>query len=187
MQIGKLDRKVIDKNIDKIKEADIILMQLEIPLDTIEYICGIASDKILILDPAPATNKIADNMLSKINIIKPNETELSILTNLPTTNLEEIKIAGQQLLSRGVQNVIVSLGEKGAILINKEKTQIFPSIKNKVVDTTAAGDSFIAAITLAISKNKTIEESIEFGNKVASFTVGKKGAQKSIPSLEELV
>lgn len=161
-------------------------MQLEIPLETVEYVCEIASDKILILDPAPANNKITDQILKQVYIIKPNETELAILTKMPTNNLEEIILAGNELLKRGVQNVVVSLGEKGALLINEQKCETFSAIKSRVIDTTAAGDSFIAAVTLALANGNTIEQSIEFGNKVASYTVSKQGAQKSIPSYEEL-
>ena len=187
MQTGKVDRNVINKNINKIKEADIILMQLEIPIDTIKYVCEIASQKQIILDPAPADIKIMDKeILEKIYIMKPNETELNMLTNMPTNTIEEVVMAGNELLEHGVQNVIVSMGGKGAVLINKNMYKHFPAMESEVVDTTAAGDSFIAGITLGLAKGKEIEECINFANKIASITVSRHGAQSSIPSKEEI-
>lgn len=162
-------------------------MQLEIPLSTVEYVCKIASDKIIILDPAPANNKLTNSILEKVYIIKPNEKELAYITKMPTSTTDEIITAGKELLKRGVQNVIVSLGEKGSILINKEKCESFYPIKTNAIDTTAAGDSFIGAVVFLLAKGNTIEESIEFGNKVASITVSRKGAQNSIPSYKEVI
>ena len=162
-------------------------MQLEIPIDTVKYICEIAKDKKIILDPAPADIKIMDKeLLEKIYIAKPNETELAFLTNMPTNTNEEVINAAKKLVDLGVQNVIVSLGKKGAILLNKEETDHFPAVDSKVVDTTAAGDSFIAGITLGLAKGKNIKESIEFASKIAAITVSRQGAQTSIPSKDEV-
>ena len=184
---GKVDKEVINKNINKINEANIILMQLEIPIETIKYVCEIAKDKRIILDPAPADINILDKeLLKKIYIMKPNETELNILTNMPTETIKEVISAGNKLLEYGVQNLIVSIGKKGSILINKNGYKHFPAIESKVVDTTAAGDSFIAGITLGLANNKEIEECIKLASKIASITVSRKGAQASIPSKEEL-
>ena len=187
MLIGRVTKEVIDKNIDKIEEADIILMQLEIPIETIKYICKIAKGKRIILDPAPADIKIMDkDILENVFIIKPNETELEILTNMPTNTLEEVTKAGSKLLALGVQNVIVSLGKKGAVLLNSKENKYFPAVDAKVVDTTAAGDSFIAGVTLGLAKEKTIEEAIDLASKIASITVSRQGAQASIPTKEEV-
>ena len=186
-QIGKVNKEIIDKNREKIEEADIILMQLEIPIETVEYVCKIAKNKKIILDPAPANNKITSKILEKVYVLKQNETELNILTGMPTDSLEEIIVAAKSLLQKGVKNVVVSLGGKGSILINNEKHQYFKALETKVVDTTAAGDSFIAAIALGISLNKNLEESINLANKVATLTVSKQGAQKSVPSMKEVI
>ena len=187
MQIGRVTKEVIDKNIDKIEEADIILMQLEIPIETIKYICKIAKRKKIVLDPAPADIKIMDkDILENVFIIKPNETELELLTNMPTNTLEEVTKAGSKLLALGAKNVIVSLGKKGAVLLNSKENKYFPAVDAKVVDTTAAGDSFIAGVTLGLAKEKTIEEAIDFASKIASITVSKQGAQTSIPTKEEV-
>lgn len=186
-QIGKVNKEIIDKNREKIEEADIILMQLEIPIETVEYVCKIAKNKKIILDPAPANNKITSKILEKVYVLKPNETELSILTGMPTNSLEEIIIASKSLLQKGVENVVVSLGGKGSILVNNEKQMYFEALETEVIDTTAAGDSFIAAIALGISLDKNLKESINLANKVATLTVSKQGAQKSIPSMKEVI
>ena len=173
-QIGKVDKTIIDKNVNKIKEADIILMQLEIPIETVEYVCTIAKDKTIILDPAPAVSNLPNSIISCIDIMKPNETELGILTNMSTTTLDEVLKAGQFLLEKGVGNIIISLGEKGSILLNKEGHTCFPAIHVCAIDTTAAGDSFIAAVALYLSQEHTLSESIEFGTKVAALSVQKE-------------
>ena len=185
-QTGLVDKETIDKNLRLIQDADIILMQLEIPIETVEYVCSIFKNKKIILDPAPASTELSDKIFKSLYIIKPNETELNILTGMPTNTIEQVVEAGNYLLNKGIQNVIVSLGGNGSVLINHNGYRHFPPIKVKSVDTTAAGDSFIAAISLSLATEHTIPESIEFATKVASLTVQKKGAQASIPSIEEV-
>ena len=162
-------------------------MQLEIPIDTIKYIVDIAKDKKVILDPAPVDIEIMDKtLLENVYIIKPNETELKMLTNMPTDTIDEVVKAANKLIDLRVQNVIVSLGGKGAVLVNKNTVKHFEAVDSKVVDTTAAGDSFIAGITLGLAKDKELEETIEFASKIASITVSRQGAQSSIPSKDEI-
>ena len=184
-----VDKSYIMENMDLLEASDIIVVQLEIPLETVMYVVKEASKrgKTVILDPAPAVSDLPDELFSCIDVIKPNETELNILTGMPTDSLEEIIVAAKSLLQKGVKNVVVSLGGKGSILINNEKHQYFKALETKVVDTTAAGDSFIAAIALGISLNKNLEESINLANKVATLTVSKQGAQKSVPSMKEVI
>lgn len=175
------------ENKKEIDKADIILMQLEIPIDTVKKVLKIAKDKIIILDPAPANNEILNCDLSSVFLIKPNETELAALSGKTITNEDSIMDACKDLLNKGVKNIIVSLGDKGCYLINNNNHKFFPSIKTNTVDTTAAGDSFIASIALLLSQDKTLEEAIEFASKVASIVVTKKGAQDSIPILKEVL
>lgn len=176
----------IKKYRKEIDLADIILLQLEIPLDTIKVILDYAKEKIVILDPAPATKDLMNLDLNNIYLIKPNESELSTLTNIKIKNEKSIKKAAKILLDKGIKNVLVSLGSKGSYLINNEKTVYFKSKDVPVKDTTAAGDSFIASVCLGLSQNKSLEESIEFATLVSSLVVQKIGAQNSIPELEEI-
>jgi len=182
----KVTPDFIKKYKKEIYDADIILLQLEIPLDTIKVILEYAKGKMVIIDPAPATKEFMDLDLTDVYLIKPNESELSVLTNTELKNKEDIEQAANQLLKKGVKNILVSLGSKGSCLITKEQTLYFASKKVPVKDTTAAGDSFIASICLKLSQNKSLEESIEFATIVSSLVVQKTGAQNSIPDFSEV-
>lgn len=182
-----VDKQFIDKNIFLINKADIILMQLEIPLETVNYVLEIAKSKTIILDPAPANKELMNFDLSNVFLMKPNETELATLTGYEIKDDEDVIKACNILLEKGVKNVIASLGSKGCYLVNKNTNKFFNSIKSNAIDTTAAGDSFIASIAFYLSQNKSIEESIIFASKVASIVVTKKGAQNSIPSIKEII
>ena len=183
-----LSEEIIDKNINLIDESDIIVMQLEVPIKTILYISKIAKEKgkIVILDPAPARNDLPDELFKNVDIIKPNETELQTLTGVKVQNKEDVVNAAKHLIEKGVETVIVTLGGKGSILVTKEKCKEFHALDVKVIDTTAAGDSFTAALTKYLLENKTIEEAIQFGHLVSSIVVTKKGAQTSIPNNDEI-
>lgn len=182
-----VDKRFIDKNISLINKADIILMQLEIPLETVNYVLEIAKDKTIILDPAPANKELMNFDLSNVFLMKPNETELATLTGYEIKDDEDVIRACNILLEKGVKNVIASLGSKGCYLVNKNNNKFFDSVKSNAIDTTAAGDSFIASIAFFLSQNKSIEESIIFASKVASIVVTRKGAQNSIPSIKEVI
>ncbi len=176
----------IEENFHYIEQADIIVMQLEIPLDTVKYCVRKAKDlgKYVILDTAPAVENLSDEFLYDVDIIKPNETELKILC--PDKNSVEERC--EHLYNRGVKNIIATLGEDGAVLFNENGAKKFSANKDiKVIDTTAAGDSFTAAVALNIAKGSSITEAILFATKVAEKVISKKGAQISIPSIEEVV
>lgn len=184
----KITLEIINNNINLIDDADIIVMQLEIPVDIVNYVAKIAKQKgkLVILDPAPAVYNLPAELLTNIDIIKPNETELQILSGMEIMSEDDIVKAANSLIEKGVTSVIVTLGENGCTLITKEKYQHFDSIKVKTVDTTAAGDTFTAALAASLSENKTIEESIQYGIIASSITVTRKGAQTSIPSKFEI-
>ena len=170
-----------------IEEADIILIQLEIPIESIDTILQIAKDKIILLDPAPANKDILNLDLSNIYLIKPNETELQVLTNMPTDSFEQIVCAANTLIKKGIKNVLVSLSDKGSLLISEKEALHFGPIPSNAIDTTAAGDSFIASIALMLSQEKSLHDAIKFATKVASIVVSRKGAQASIPNLKEVI
>ena len=142
--------------------------------------------KIVILDPAPAIKDIPENILKGIDYIKPNETELQILTGMEVKNRKDITEAAKILIKKGVKNVIVTMGGEGCLYINKDIEEFFPAYPVKAIDTTAAGDCFTAAFALALSQNKNWKEAIEFGQKASSIAVTRKGAQTSIPTREEV-
>ncbi|MDU4660807.1 MAG: ribokinase, partial [Clostridium butyricum] len=176
---------------DIIINSDIVVAQFETTLDaTIEaFKIAKENDVITILNPAPA-NKIPDELLKYTDIIIPNETEAATLTGIEVTNLEEAEKAAKSFLSKGVKYSIITLGEKGAALVSNEKSVIVPAYKVKAVDTTAAGDSFIGALSAKLDKKNvnfdTLIEAVKFGNKVSSIVVQKEGAQPSIPFINDI-
>lgn len=180
--------QVIDDHLPLIRSCDIIVMQLEIPLETVMYAKELARKlgKTVIVDPAPALPHIPDAFWQGIDYIKPNETELSILTGCRSESPEEIAASAGILIEKGVKNVLVSLGEKGCMLVTPTGAEIFEAHKVQAVDTTAAGDSFTAAFALALSQGKSAPQAIRFGQKVSAIAVTRKGAQTSIPTPEEV-
>ena len=184
----KMTKELVDNNINLIENADIIVMQLEIPVETVTYIAKIAKEKgkLVILDPAPAIANLSSELLSNVDIIKPNETEVQTLSGIQANSEDDIVRAAKSLLEKGANTVIVTLGKNGSLLVTKEKVQSFKSLDVQVVDTTAAGDSFTAALAKSLLEGNSIEKSIEFGHLVSSIVVTKKGAQTSIPNQAEI-
>lgn len=179
----------IEAHRNLIEECEIVILQLEIPMDTVLYAVKLARKlgKIVLLDPAPAPEHFPEELYQYIDIIKPNESELSRLTGIADAqnHLEE---AVQILKDHGVKNVLVTLGGEGVYLDAENKTAVhIPAKKVKVVDTTAAGDSFTAALAAMILDGKTLEEAAEFANQVSAIVVTREGAQDSIPTLQEVL
>ena len=151
-------------------------MQLEIPLEIAEYAAYIAKKlgKTVVLNPSPAI-KLNKDFLSYVDILIPNETEIDIIGGI------------DYAFECGVKNIILTLGANGCDFINKEGRKHFNAYKVDVIDTTAAGDSFLGGIVRMIADNKSIEESIIFATKVSNITVTRKGAIDSIPTYDEVI
>jgi len=183
---GCVDIPYIESMRSAFDKADIIILQLEIPLETVMFAAKLAKalGKTVILDPAPAVSNLPTSLLTNTDYIKPNETELAMLTECSPDDYIE---GSNQLISRGAKNVIVSLGAQGVYCHQKNNK---PFHKNahivKVKDTTAAGDSFLAAFALGLARGDTVENSIDFAQTVASIVVTRAGAQSSIPTADEL-
>ncbi|QQE75414.1 ribokinase [Brevibacillus composti] len=172
---------------DILTDCDVLLVQLEIPLDTVAYAVQTAHrlGKRIILNPAPA-QPLPEEMLRCIDTLTPNETELELLTGMPVKTLPEIEAAAQKLLAKGPGRVIVTLGEKGALLARTDGTLHIPACQVAAIDTTAAGDAFTAAFAVAQSRGMADEEAIRFASKAAAIVVTRHGAQPSLPTLEEV-
>lgn len=184
-----VDTAYIDENMDLLGNCDIVVFQLEIPLQTVVYAAKKlkALGKTIVLDPAPARRDIPQELYACVDIIKPNEVELGELLGDETAR-QCLEQAAERLKEKGVQNVVVTLGGEGAFLSGKNVRPLHcKSEKVKVVDTTAAGDSFTGAMALALSKGDSIESALEFAIRVAGIVVTRKGAQTSVPTLEELL
>ena len=177
----------IDNNIEAIKNSDIVVLQLETPLNTIKYALNKAKElnKYTILNPAPAV-KLDDEIIKNIDLLTPNETELEIISGVSIETEEDIQKASQIMIEKGVKELIVTLGSKGSLYINKEKSMFKKAYKVEAVDTTAAGDSYTGALALALSQDKGMEEAMDFASKVGALSVLKEGAQSSLPTLEDV-
>lgn len=178
----------LDRHMDTLQNADIVVLQLEIPLSTVIYAAAAAKalGKLVILDPAPVSEPLPEDLLRHVDIMKPNELELETLTGMRDAK-KRLPLACEKLLAQGVGCVLASLGSEGVYVAAKGTTfRQYPCEKVPVVDTTAAGDSFTAATAFALAKGKNVFEAAQFANKVASVVVTRKGAQSSIPTKEEI-
>jgi ribokinase len=177
----------MDQFTDVISNSDILMLQLEIPLDVVEKAVEIAkyNGVKVLLNPAPAY-KLSDKLLSKIDIITPNENECEYITGIPIRSLDDTAKAIKYLMNKSIKQIIVTLGNKGVIYNNGDEV-IHRSVPNvEVIDTTAAGDSFSGALAVALSNGKPIDDAINFANIVGTITVTRNGAQASLPSLNEV-
>lgn len=183
-----VSRETVDRHRALIENCDILMMQLEIDWEVVAYAkeLAVSMGKLVIVDPAPAVAGLPDSFWQGIDYIKPNETELEILVGRPLSGREEMEAAAKQMLHKGVKHVLVSLGGEGCLLADREGTRYFPANKVRAVDTTAAGDCFTASFALALSKGETVADAIRFGQKASAIAVTRKGAQTSIPTLEEV-
>ncbi len=183
------DVNFIAENEQIISKSKIILIQLEIPLEAAYFAIHLAHKNgcTVILNPAPAPDSIPDDVLKMVDYLTPNETELEKLAGTPVIDIDTARNAAKILLKKGTKNVIATLGREGAILANNESSKIFKVEDIEVVDTTAAGDTFNAAVAVGLSENMSIDDAIIFANKAARICVSRNGAQSSIPSRAEVV
>ncbi|MFN3850762.1 MAG: ribokinase [Spirosomataceae bacterium] len=182
-----LSTKDIDKAAAVFEKDDILLLQLETPIETVEYTIKKASESGLkvILNPAPAA-KLSSSVFKYFYAITPNETEAEILTGIKVTDLESAKNAATAFIEKGVANVVITLGAKGAYLKTSDFEGIIEAPKVEATDTTAAGDCFSGALSVAISEEKPLTEAVKFACKAASIAVTRMGAQASIPFRSEI-
>lgn len=177
-----LQIKDIKENEDLFKKNNILLTQFENPVPTIEYVIKRAKEKgmLVIVNPAPV-KEVSDSVYQYIDYLVPNEHELQFLSGET-----QILKGARKLLDKGAKNVIVTLGEKGSILVNrKEMIEVKPH-KVFAVDTTAAGDSYLGALVNKLSEGSGIKEAMEFASKCSSITVTRKGAIIALPRKEEV-
>ena len=169
-----------------LRDCDILLCQLEIPLKTVVYAAKRAKElgKTVVLDPAPVPQEFPEELFSYIDIIKPNETEAAQLLGASVNGYEE---ASDILRAQGVKNVRITLGPKGAYINSEtEGKHLMPVRQVPVVDTTAAGDSFTAALAVRLAAGSSLVQAVRYANEVAAIVVTRKGAQTSIPSADEV-
>lgn len=167
--------------------ADVVLLQLEIPLEVVTEAARMAKaqGKKVILNPAPARALPAE-LLENVDIITPNETEAEFLTGISVSDISSAALAAAKFNASGIQKVIITLGENGAFLADGNTEEIIPTQRVKAVDTTAAGDTFNGALAVALGRGEIMNAAVTFALKAATLSVQRLGAQSSIPYLSEL-
>lgn len=170
------------------QESTYVLLQMEIPEEAVYYAVRRAKElgKTVILNPAPAPDSIPDEILSMVDYLTPNETELLKLSGQTGEDILAIERGAREMVSRGVRNVIVTLGKQGCMLLSGDTMECFPARSVESVDTTAAGDCFNGAFAVGLSEGLSAGEAIRFANLASSIAVTRKGAQNSLPTREEV-
>lgn len=177
----------VDYVFAQISDMELLLLQLEIPLETIVYAAklGHQMGKKVILNPAPATT-LPNELYSHLYMITPNETEAEFLAGVKITDKHTAIKAAQILKNKGVEIVIITMGEKGALVCTETMNELIPAPQVKAIDTTAAGDTFNGALAVALIQGNDLLSSVRFANQAASIAVTRAGAQSSIPFINEL-
>ena len=179
--------KVTSADITSFLDHKLLLLQLEIPLETVLSAAQRAHENGLrvILNPAPA-QQIPATLISLADFLIPNETELSLLTGLPVNDINSAEEAARKLLDKGAQNLIVTLGSKGALIVTRAQVTHVDAYSVDVVDTTAAGDAFIGGFATALLQERSLEESVRYGCACGALAATKFGAQPSLPTKEDV-
>lgn len=166
---------------------DLLMLQLEMNIDTIKMAVEMASraEVPIVLNPAPAQT-ISDDLLKAITYLTPNETEAELLTGVPVTDVESAKRAARVLLDRGPKSVIITLGEKGALLAHGDSFIHVPGYSVKPVDTVAAGDAFNGALAARVAGGSSLKDAVRYANAVGALTVTRQGAIPSLPTAKEV-
>jgi len=182
----RLTPEDVRKQEELIKQAKLLMVQLEIPLETVKEAIEIAKRHgvPVLLDPAPA-QPLPDELLAMVDYILPNETEIAQLTGIQVTDSLTAKLAAVELINRGVTTVFAKMGERGVVVVGSNRTFFVEPYKVHAVDSTAAGDAFAGAVAAAIVSGKDIWAAAKFASAIGAITATRKGAQASMPTLDE--
>ena len=183
-----LAEKEIEAARKDIAAARILVCQLEVPLDITLAALRIArqEDVRTIFNPAPARENLPDEIFKLSDILCPNESETELLTGLPVGTLEESEAAARVLLKRGMEAVILTLGDRGSLLVSERETVHVPVNQVKALDTTGAGDAFVGSLAYFLAGGKELPEAIKRANHLAAISVQSSGTQTSFPVREDL-
>ena len=184
---GELSPADIEPALPLLEKTEFVLLQLEIPLETVIYIAEIATrkGKKVVLNPAPAID-LPEDLLKNLYLITPNETEAGMLTGIQVKDEGNPLEAAKKLKGKGVDVVVITMGSRGAFVLSDEYIGMVDAPKVRAVDTTAAGDTFNGALLVALSEDKPLEEAVGFACNAASISVTRNGAQASVPYRKEL-
>jgi len=168
-----------------IAEASVLVVQLEIPIQTVEKAVQLAAaaDVLVILNPAPA-QVLSDDLLRHISILTPNETEASLLTGMEVN--DNLDAVADKLHEKGVKTVIITLGSKGSFISSDSFSGLIPAFTVNAVDTTAAGDVFNGALAVGLASKYSLKNAVHFASAAAALSVMRMGAQASAPTYKEI-
>lgn len=183
---GDLDIEDIETLAPAIRRSSILLLQLEIPMKTVERAARIAYEAgvMVVLNPAPAA-QLSDELMRCVSVLVPNESESSYISGVEVTDADSALKAINIIKSKGAKDIIVTMGSKGSLVCDGKVTFI-PARKVRAVDTTAAGDTFCGALCVALAEGFRLEEAARFATAASSISVQRPGAQDSVPSREEV-
>jgi ribokinase len=184
---GKLTPADVAKAASVLRGASVLVLQLETPLETVEAAAQLAAAAgvKVILNPAPA-RPLPDTLLERLYLLTPNETEARLLTGVAVDDEKGAARAADALLARGVQNVIITLGARGALVASRGGKHLIRAYKAKVVDTTAAGDIFNGTLAVALAEGKPLPDAVRFATAAAAISVTRFGAQTSAPTRKQI-
>jgi len=182
-----LTRQDIHSARDAIASAEVLVTQLETPLDTVLAAVELAVEHgvRVVLNPAPA-QPLGEGILRHVSVLTPNETEADLLTGIEISDDAAALAAAQRLKALGVESVLITLGSRGAFMFDSDHEELIPGFEVEAVDTTAAGDVFNGALAVALAEGSALTEAVRFANAAAALAVTKLGAQPSAPSREEI-
>jgi len=177
----------IEQAAERIRTADVVMLQLEIPVETVAYTARLAAEAgvPVILDPAPAA-PLEAALLGQVAYLTPNESEAEGLTGVPVRDEDSARTAASQLRDRGARHVIVTMGTKGALVASGRQAVLVPSYTVEARDSTAAGDAFNGGLALAVAEGVGLEEAVRRASLVGALSVTRLGAQPSLPTQEEV-
>ena len=182
----KLSRQDIDSCLDELGDSFVVGFQLENNFEIIEY--GIIKVSSLglktLLDPAPA-RELPDDLYPCIHYIKPNEHEASVLSGIKVDDVQSAKKAGHWFLDKGVATAIITLGERGSVLVSRDRAVHFPAVSVNAIDTTGAGDCYCGALMASLAGGKSIDEAVNFAGHAAAISVTRLGVVEALPDLAE--
>ncbi len=178
----------VDAVEDAISTSQVVMLQLEVPLDVVVHAAQLARSKgvTVVLDPAPA-RPLPPTLYQSVSVIHPNELEAQILTGVPVPDEHGARLAAARLLQMGCSAAIIKLGARGVFVATASSAESVPGIPVDVVDTTAAGDAFAGALAVALGESRTLSEAARFANVVAALKVTRLGAQPSMPTRNDVV
>ena len=177
----------VERAAERIRAADAVMLQLETPMDTVQFTAQLAADAgvPVILDPAPAA-PLDGSLLERVTYLTPNESEAERLTGIPVQDEASAREAAAKLLQSGARHVIVTLGSQGALSAGPDGATLIPGYQVEARDSTAAGDAFNGGLAAALAKGLSLQEAVRRANLVGALSVTRMGAQPSLPTEEEL-